>query len=84
MATPDPTVVDSNPSDAEVPPGRLARWLDSDVWHSFRSSPVAIGAAFIAALCILGSLFAPWVAPHNPFDLASVNLSDSRLPPAWE
>ncbi len=64
-------------------PGRLARWLDSDVWHSFRTSPVAIGAAIIAALCIFGSLFAPWVAPHNPFDLASLNLMDARLPPAW-
>jgi peptide/nickel transport system permease protein len=23
------------------------------------------------------------VAPHNPFDLATLNLSDGRLPPAW-
>ncbi len=64
-------------------PGVIARWLDSDVWHSFRSSPMAIAAAVIAALCIFGSLFAPWVAPHNPFDLATLNLSDARLPPAW-
>ena len=63
--------------------GRLARWLDSDVWHSFRTSPVAMVAAVIAALCILGSLFAPWVTPHDPFDLATLNLSDARLPPAW-
>jgi peptide/nickel transport system permease protein len=64
-------------------PGMLARWWDSDVAHSFRQSPMAILAALIAAVCILCSLFAPWVSPHNPFDLATLNLSDARLPPAW-
>jgi peptide/nickel transport system permease protein len=64
-------------------PGRLARAWHSDVGHSFRQSPVAIVAAVIASLCIFCSVFAPWVAPHNPFDLATLNLSDARLPPAW-
>ncbi len=64
-------------------PGRLARWRDSDVWHSFRSSPMAMLAALIAGVCVFCAVFAPWVAPHNPFDLASLNLSDARLPPAW-
>ncbi|MCA3239756.1 MAG: ABC transporter permease [Rubrivivax sp.] len=59
------------------------RWRDSDVWHSFKRSPTAIVAALIAAVCLFCSLFAPWVAPHNPFDLATLNLMDSRLPPAW-
>ncbi|MFN0183405.1 MAG: ABC transporter permease [Aquabacterium sp.] len=64
-------------------PGAWTRFLDSDLWYSFKRSPVAIGAAVVAALCILTALFAPWVAPHNPFDLATLDLSDSRLPPAW-
>jgi len=64
-------------------PGALARFFDGDVWHSFKSSPMAITAAVIAAICIFCAVFANWVAPHNPFDLAAVNLSDSRLPPAW-
>lgn len=64
-------------------PGRLARWLDSDVWHSFRNSPMAMVAAVIAALCVFGSLLAPWLTPHDPFDLATLSLSDARLPPAW-
>jgi peptide/nickel transport system permease protein len=62
----------------------LERFFDGDVWHSFRSSPVAIGAAVVAAVCIISALFAPWLAPHNPFDLATLELSDARLPPAWE
>ncbi|NBS47364.1 MAG: ABC transporter permease [Betaproteobacteria bacterium] len=65
-------------------PGAWARFWDSDVGYSFRTSPVAMGAAFVALVCIVCSAFAPWIAPHNPFDLASLQLSDSRLPPAWE
>ncbi len=64
-------------------PGAWARFFDGDVWHSFRSSPVAILAAVIAAICVIGSVFAPWLAPYNPYDLASLQLMDSRLPPAW-
>lgn len=62
----------------------FARWLDSDVGHSFRSSPVAMLAAAIAFVCIFCSVFAGWVSPHNPFDLAALELGDARLPPAWE
>jgi peptide/nickel transport system permease protein len=65
-------------------PGALARFFDGDVWFSFCHSPMAIVAAVIAALCVFCSLFAPWVSPYNPFDLASLNLSDARLPPAWQ
>ncbi len=63
--------------------GAFARFLDGDVWHSFKNSPTAMVAAAIAAVCVFCSLFAPWVAPYNPFDLATLNLSDARLPPAW-
>jgi peptide/nickel transport system permease protein len=62
----------------------LQRFFDGDVWHSFRTSPMAIGAAVVAAVCVFCALFAPWVAPHNPFDLATLELSDARLPPVWE
>jgi peptide/nickel transport system permease protein len=64
-------------------PSARARFFDSDIWHSFRSSPMAIGAAVVALLCIFCAAFAGFVAPHNPFDLATLELSDSMLPPAW-
>ena len=63
--------------------GALWRGWDSDLAHSLRSSPVATAAALVALILVLASLFAGSVAPHNPFDLASLELSDSRLPPAW-
>ncbi|MDN6886147.1 ABC transporter permease [Variovorax sp. CAN2819] len=61
----------------------LARWLDSDVGYSFRTSPVAMAAALIALVCVFCAVFAGWVSPHNPFDLATLELGDARLPPAW-
>lgn len=60
------------------------RFFDSDVWHSFRSSPVAVAAAVVFVACVFCALFAGWVAPHDPFDLATLELSDSRLPPVWQ
>ena len=62
----------------------ILHWLDSDVGYSFRTSPVAIVAALIAFVCIFCSVFAGWVAPHDPFNLAALELGDARLPPAWE
>jgi peptide/nickel transport system permease protein len=65
------------------PRGMLGRALDSDLWWSFRRSRTAVGAAIITAVIVLAAFAAPWIAPQNPFDLASLNLLDSRLPPAW-
>jgi peptide/nickel transport system permease protein len=35
----------------------------------------------VLAICLGGAMFAPWVAPHNPFDLATLNLLDALSPP---
>ncbi len=40
-------------------------------------------AAFVAVVIVLAAVFAPLVAPHDPFDLKSLNLLDSHTPPAW-
>jgi peptide/nickel transport system permease protein len=61
----------------------LFRWWDGDIGYSFRTSPVAMAAAAVALICIFCSVFAGFVAPHNPFDLTTLELSDARLPPAW-
>lgn len=63
---------------------RVANWLNSDIGYSFKSSPMAMTAAVLAFICVFGAVFAPWVAPHNPFDLATLELSNARLPPAWQ
>jgi peptide/nickel transport system permease protein len=62
---------------------RFAAAWASDVGWSFRHSPVAVASALVLALCLAASLFAPWVAPHNPFDLRTLSLADALSPPAW-
>jgi peptide/nickel transport system permease protein len=61
----------------------ISKWLDGDVGHSFRHSPMAMVAAAVAFICIFCAVFAGVVAPHDPFDLTTLELSDARLPPAW-
>ena len=62
----------------------LHRFWDSDLAWSWRHSPVAVFATIMTILLFVGAFGAPWLAPHNPFDLASINLMDALLPPAWE
>jgi peptide/nickel transport system permease protein len=62
-------------------PGRLARWWEGDLAYAFRHSPVAVGSALVLFVCLAAALLAPWIAPHNPFDLATLNLSDALTPP---
>jgi peptide/nickel transport system permease protein len=61
----------------------LARLWDSDLAYSFRRSPTAVIAAIIALILITGALFAPWLAPHDPMDVASLSLLDSFKPPIF-
>lgn len=63
--------------------GPLSRWWDSDIAYSWRSSPVAVAATITLLVLLVGSLGADWVAPHNPFDLATINLIDALTPPVW-
>ena len=61
----------------------LASAWDSDVAYSFRRSPIAIASAAILLALLVGAMFSRWIAPYNPFDLASLNLMDSLQPPAF-
>ena len=67
----------------QAQPGSLARAWHSDIGYSFRTSPVAVGAALIAFVCVFCAVFANLVAPHHPFDLATLELGDAFLPPRW-
>jgi len=59
------------------------RFFASDIWWSFKSSPLVVVAALITFVLMFSSAFAGWVAPFNPFDLAQFDLMDSLKPPAW-
>jgi peptide/nickel transport system permease protein len=45
--------------------------------------PGAALAALMLSGIALAALFAPLIAPQNPFDLGSFDVLDAELPPAW-
>jgi peptide/nickel transport system permease protein len=61
----------------------LSRFLDSDFVYGFKRSPVAIVSAVVVLVVVLGAVFATQLAPHDPFNLASLDLMDSMKPPAF-
>jgi peptide/nickel transport system permease protein len=48
-----------------------------------RASPLPALAGVTLIILVLLAVFARWLAPHNPLDMATVNLLDSKLPPSW-
>lgn len=57
--------------------------IENELIYLFRQNRVAQVAAVIALISVLGAALAPLIAPTNPYDLASFDLLDSFLPPAW-
>ena len=73
---------DTNASPELVkPPGRWSRMIDSDLVYAFRRSPVVIASTVVLAIIVTAALLAPWLAPQNPFDPASLNLMDGKTRP---
>jgi len=61
----------------------LHRFFDSDIWFSFKKSKVTMVAACVTLVIMVSALAAPLIAPHNPFDPASLDLMDAFTPPCW-
>jgi len=62
-------------------PGRLQRAWDGDFAHAFRRSPVAVVSLVVVVLLIASAVFAPLIAPHDPFDPATLNLMNGFSAP---
>jgi peptide/nickel transport system permease protein len=56
-----------------------ARW--SALCHEFAQSNGALLALFTCGILLIAALFAPWIAPQNPYDLTVIDIADSRLEP---
>jgi peptide/nickel transport system permease protein len=52
--------------------------------RAFARSHVATAALLLLLLLAFGALFAPWLAPQDPYDLTQLDILDARLPPATE
>lgn len=64
-------------------PSHLQQFLNSDFLYYFKSDKVVITAFVIFLTFIIVALFAPFIAPHDPYDLASIDIMDAELPPSW-
>ncbi|MEP3274977.1 MAG: ABC transporter permease [Stappiaceae bacterium] len=61
----------------------IRRLLDHDITYSFFRSKVTVIAGIVTLIYFIATLFAPIIAPYDPFDLSTVDLLDSQIPPAW-
>ena len=52
--------------------------------NDFFESPVATGGFVVLCGIVFIALFAPWISPTDPYDLATVDILDNRLPPGSE
>ena len=74
MATPlDEPLPGIGKRDGTSPLGRIAA--------DFVSNPVAVAGLALLAMIVAAAIFAPLISPQNPYDLAQIDIIDSKLPP---
>lgn len=61
----------------------IFRFFDSDIFYSFRTSPITVISFIVTMIIFIAAAFAPWLAPHDSFDPASVDLMNAYTPPMW-
>ncbi|WP_108663537.1 ABC transporter permease [Acuticoccus kandeliae] len=52
-------------------------------WSRFAEDKIAVVALIVVILLILLAIFAPLIAPQNPYDLSGLSLRDARRPPGY-
>ena len=64
-------------------PGRWERFKKSNFWYNFTRDKVA-QISFVILVLMAGAAFlSPVLAPTNPYDLVSIDIMDSEIPPSW-
>ncbi len=61
----------------------MKSFFHSDFFYYFRSNKTVIVSFLIFVGFIVVALLTPWIAPHNPYDLAAIDIMDGQLPPVW-
>jgi peptide/nickel transport system permease protein len=51
--------------------------------HSFRRNPIAVVSLIVFSIIALMAIFAPLIAPFDPYDPASIDIMNSEYPPVW-
>src|SRR3546814_11283172 len=51
------------------------------IWSEFAESKLALLGLALLAVSLAAALLAPFIVPQNPYDLATLDILDARLPP---
>lgn len=63
---------------------QLQRFLASDFFYHFKRDKVAVISTIIFLTLLALAIFSPFIAPFDPYDLKTLDIMDSELPPIWE
>lgn len=69
---------------AEAPPRQREETPFRRFVSEFAASKIALAGLVAVILIALAAIFAPWITPQNPYDLAQLDILDGRLPPGSE
>lgn len=58
-------------------------FFKSRLFYHYLRDPSALIGSVILVVFILAALFAPWLAPQNPYDLEVLSLEHFLTPPIW-
>ena len=64
-----------------APVERAAQSPFARIAGDFVANPVAVFGLALLALVVAAAIFAPLISPQNPYDLAQLDVMDSKLPP---
>ena len=59
------------------------RFKDSYFFYSFKRDPVAVTSFSIFVFLVVISFMAPVIAPYSPYDISTIDIMDSEIPPQW-
>ena len=74
------TTLTHDPSELDAADARVQSPLRRFVSDFIESRLAVLGLAIFVTVTVL-AVFAPWITPQNPYDLAQLDIMDGRLPP---
>ncbi len=69
---------------ADSSQSHFKRFINSDFFYYFKRDKVAIVSFIVFSVLIILSVFSPLIAPFDPYDLRTLDIMDSELPPIWQ
>ena len=62
----------------------LSNIKKSAFWYNFSRDKLAVTCSIIIAVLFASAALAPWIAPHTPYDLETLDIMNSTLAPIWQ